>query len=373
MKTRPDRDLFSTLRLGPHLLPNRILMAPMTRNRAGEGNAPVPLNAEYYAQRSSAGLIITEASQVSPQGVGYPKTPGIHTERQVEGWRLVTEAVHRRAGRIFLQLWHVGRISHPSLQPNGAAPVAPSAIRPAGEAITVDGPRPFVRPRALESSEIPEVVEQFRSGARHARDAGFDGVEIHAANGYLIDQFLRDGTNHRRDRYGGSLENRARFLLEVTEAVGEVWGPGRVGVRISPTNPFNDMRDSDPFTTFAVAARRLAGYPLAYLHVVEPLSPERNEEERITPILRDAFDGPLIVNGGYGSASGHEAIRSGMADAVSFGALFLANPDLPRRFALGVRFNEPDRSTFYGGDARGYTDYPSLDESRIDPGLAASA
>ena len=373
MRTRPDHDLFSSLRLGPFLLPNRILMAPMTRNRAGEGDAPVPLNAEYYAQRASAGLIITEASQVSPQGVGYPNTPGIHTDRQVEGWRLVTDAVHRRAGRIFLQLWHVGRISHPSLQPNGEAPVAPSAIRPAGEAMTVDGPRPFVRPRALESSEISEIVDQFRYGARRAKAAGFDGVEIHAANGYLIDQFLRDGTNHRTDRYGGSLENRARFLLEVTETVVEVWGPGRVGVRISPTNPFNDMRDSDPFTTFTVATRRLAGFPLAYLQVVEPLSPERNATERITPILRDGFDGPLIANGGYTSAEGHEVIRTGQADAVSFGAPFLANPDLPRRFALGVRLSEPDRSTFYGGDARGYTDYPTMDERAIDPGFATSA
>jgi N-ethylmaleimide reductase len=319
--------------------------------------------AEYYAQRASAGLIITEATQVSPQGVGYPNTPGIHTEEQVEGWRRVTHAVHRRGGTIFLQLWHVGRISHPSLQPDGGLPVAPSPIRPHGEAYTHEGLQPFVTPRALDTDEIPDVIDQFRNGARNALGAGFDGVEIHAANGYLIDQFLRDGTNHRTDRYGGSIPNRARFLLEVTEAVSTVWGSKRVGVRLSPTSTFNDMSDSDPAATFAYTARRLNEYGIAYLHVVEPVSPEVRGDERVTPRLRQVFEGPFMVNGGYDAASGHEAIASGRADLVSFGVLFLANPDLPRRFAIGAALNRPDPSTFYGGDERGYTDYPFLEAS----------
>ncbi|MCW5560024.1 MAG: alkene reductase, partial [Verrucomicrobiae bacterium] len=230
--------LLSSVRVGPYTLRNRLVMAPMTRNRTGAGNVPHPMNALYYAQRASAGLIITEATQVSAQGVGYPYTPGIHRLKQVSGWRLITEAVHRRDGRIFLQLWHVGRISHPSLQPGGALPVAPSAIQPKGEAYTYEGPKPFVTPRALETDEISEVIAQYRHGAHLAKMAGFDGVEIHAANGYLPDQFLRDGTNRRTDGYGGSLENRARLLLEIVEAVATVWGSQRVGVRISPTNPF---------------------------------------------------------------------------------------------------------------------------------------
>ncbi len=360
---RLDQNLFTPVRIGPYELANRIVMAPMTRNRAGEGGAPTVLNAQYYAQRASAGLIVTEASQVSRQGVGYPGTPGIHNEQQVEGWRLVTEAARASGGRVFLQLWHVGRISHPSLQPDDVLPVAPSAIRPAGEAFTPRGLQPFVTPRTLETSEIAGIVQQFAEGARRALAAGFDGVEIHAANGYLIDQFLRDGSNHRTDRYGGGVENRARLLLEVTEAVSTVWRPDRVGVRISPTNPFNDMSDSDPVATFTHAAKRLNEYGLAYLHVVEPLSPEMPEEQRITPSLRRAFQGPLVVNGGYDATAAQEAIAHGQADLVSFGALFLANPDLPRRLAIGAALNEPDPSTFYGGDEHGYTDYPALDSA----------
>lgn len=362
-KSSTALSLFSRFDLGPLQLANRIVMAPMTRSRAGTGNVPQPMAAEYYAQRASAGLIITEATQVSPQGVGYPNTPGIHTEEQVEGWRRVTHAVHRRGGTIFLQLWHVGRISHPSLQPDGGLPVAPSPIRPHGEAYTHEGLQPFVTPRALDTDEIPDVIDQFRNGARNALGAGFDGVEIHAANGYLIDQFLRDGTNHRTDRYGGSIPNRARFLLEVTEAVSTVWGSKRVGVRLSPTSTFNDMSDSDPAATFAYTARRLNEYGIAYLHVVEPVSPEVRGDERVTPRLRQVFEGPFMVNGGYDAASGHEAIASGRADLVSFGVLFLANPDLPRRFAIGAALNRPDPSTFYGGDERGYTDYPFLEAS----------
>ncbi|MBO0801442.1 MAG: alkene reductase, partial [Blastocatellia bacterium] len=239
-------NLLSAIEAGSLRLANRVVMAPLTRGRAGRGRVPGPLNAEYYGQRASAGLIVTEATQVSPQGIGYPNTPGIHTPEQVAGWRLVTDAVHARGGKIFLQLWHVGRISHPSLQEGGALPVAPSAIRPDGDVFTDEGSQPFVTPRALEIDEIPELIDQFRKGALNARTAGFDGVEIHGANGYLIDQFLRDGSNHRSDNYGGSPENRARFLLEVVRAASEVWGASRVGVRISPTSAFNDMHDSDP-------------------------------------------------------------------------------------------------------------------------------
>src|SRR6202789_1507712 len=243
-------DLFSSFQLGPLQLPNRIVMAPMTRNRAGAGNAPTVLNATYYAQRASAGLIVSEATQVSPQGLGYPGTPGIHSAEQVAGWKPVTEAVHDAGGRILLQLWHVGRISHPSLQPDGALPVAPSAVAPEGKAWTLDGMQPYVAPRALETHEIAGVVEDFRRGAAHANQAGFDGVELHGANGYLVDQFLRDKTNRRTDRYGGSAQNRARFLVEATEALIGEWGADRVGVRLSPTNPYNDIADSNPAATF---------------------------------------------------------------------------------------------------------------------------
>lgn len=355
-------NLFSPYQLGPLTLPNRIIMAPLTRNRAGEGNVPTQLNVSYYAQRASAGLIISEASQVSPQGQGYPLTPGIHSAEQIEGWKRVTKGVHEAGGRIFLQLWHVGRISHPSFQPNGELPVAPSAIKPKGEASTFEGMKPFVTPRALEMSEIPEIVEQFRQGAQNALEAGFDGVEIHAANGYLIDQFLRDGTNQRTDEYGGSLENRARFLLEITDAVTEVWGSGRVGVRLSPSGTFNDMSDSDPLAIFGYVTEELNAFDLAYLHIVE-----MNEADVrygaipvMTSKLRSRYDGTLMVNGGYNKERGNAAIANGEAELVSFGKLFISNPDLPKRFELDAPLNEPDPSTFYGGDAKGYTDYLPL-------------
>ena len=264
-------DIFSPFQLGPLTLPNRVAMAPMTRNRAGPGNAPTALNAAYYAQRAGTGLIVAEASQVSPQGLGYPGTPGIHSAEQIAGWKLVTDAVHAAGGRIFLQLWHVGRISHPSLQPGGALPVAPSAIAPAGQAWTLEGMKPYVTPRALEAAEIPEIIEQFRQGAANAKAAGFDGVEVHAAHGYLLDQFLRDKTNRRTDAYGGSAANRARIVVEVMEAVAGVWGGERVGVHLSPTNlPFNDISDSDPAQTFSTAVRALDRLGLGYLHLVEP-------------------------------------------------------------------------------------------------------
>jgi N-ethylmaleimide reductase len=353
-------DLFTPAQVGALTLPNRVVMAPMTRNRAGAGNVPGALAVEYYTQRASAGLIITEATQVSPQGVGYPGTPGIHDAAQVAGWRAVTDAVHAAPGRIFLQLWHVGRISHPSLQPDGALPVAPSAIKPKGDAFTASGPQPFVTPRALATEEIPGVVAQFEIGARLAKEAGFDGVELHGANGYLIDQFLRDGTNRRTDRYGGSLANRARFLLEVTEAVAGVWGADRVGVRLSPRGDFNDMSDSDPRATFGHAALALAPFGLAYLHIVEPVGSLPAGTAPLAPRLKEAFGGPLMVNGGYTRALAEAAIANGEADLVSFGAPFLANPDLPRRLAKDAPLNPPDPATFYGGDALGYTDYPPL-------------
>jgi len=353
--------LLSPVRLGDLELPNRVLMAPMTRNRAAAGNVPTEINATYYAQRASAGLIITEATQVSPQGVGYPGTPGIHTDDQVAGWRLVTRAVHQRGGRIFLQLWHVGRISHPDLQPDGATPVAASAIAPAGQAMTLAGPKPFVTPRALAASEIPGVVGQFAEGARRARDAGFDGVELHGANGYLIDQFLRSGSNTRTDGYGGSAANRARFLLEVVAAVSEAWGGGsRVGVRLSPVSAFNDMRDDDPLATFSHAAAALGERGLAYLHVVEQ-RPIAGGQLFVTPALRRAFRGPVVINGGLDRDSAEAALRHGEGDAAAFAVKFLANPDLPERFAAGAPLNAADRATMYGGGAKGYIDYPALD------------
>ncbi len=357
-----DIDLLSPFELGPLHLPNRVVMAPMTRNRAGPGNVPHALNATYYAQRASAGLIVSEATQVSPRGQGYPGTPGIHSAVQVAGWKLVTDAVHAAGGRIFLQLWHVGRISHPSLQPDGALPVAPSAIAPAGQAWTLEGMKAYVTPRALETAEIAGIVEDFRRGAHNAREAGFDGVELHGANGYLIDQFLRDSTNKRTDRYGGNALNRTRFLVEVTEALIDVWGPARVGVRLSPTNPYNDIADSNPAATFATAVSELNSFGLAYLHVVEPGTgdPIAAGETPDIRFFRKLWRGALIANKGYDRERANAVIRDGIADLVSFAALYLANPDLPERFRRGVAFNSPDRKTFYGGGAPGYTDYPFL-------------
>ena len=355
-------DLFSPFTLGPLTLPNRIVMAPMTRNRAGPGNVPGELNAKYYEQRASAGLIVSEATQISPQGVGYPATPGIHSPEQVAGWRLVTEAVHKAGGRIYLQLWHVGRISHPSLQPGGALPVGPSAIAPQGESMTYDGMKPFVTPRALETAEIPGIVEDYRRGAANAKAAGFDGVELHGANGYLIDQFLRDGANKRTDRYGGSAANRARLLIEATEAIVSVWGADRVGVRLSPTTPFNSMSDTNPIETFSTAVGELNRFGLAYLHIVEPFAgdPLPAGEAPDLRFFRKIWRGPLIGNKGYDLERAKTVVRDGVADLVSFAALFIANPDLPERFRRGGPYNTPDRKTFYGGSAGGYTDYPAM-------------
>ncbi|WP_437688216.1 alkene reductase [Sorangium sp. So ce176] len=358
--------LFSSFSLGSLSLPNRIVMAPMTRCRAGEGNVPTELNAVYYEQRASAGLIITEATQVSPQGVGYLRTPGIHTDAQVEGWRLVTDAVHRAGGRIFAQLWHVGRSSHVSFQPGRQAPVSSSAVRiRTGHAHTPEGPQPYSTPRALETHEIPGVVAQFEDGARRARAAGFDGIELHAANGYIIDQFLRDGVNQRTDSYGGSVENRARFLLEIVDAVTGVFDPDRVGVRVSPLGGYNDMSDSNPKAIFGHVAAELSARKLAYLHVVEPVDGQAEDAAgRVMPLLRERFRGVLMANGGYTLETAEAALRSGAADLVSFGAPFLANPDLPERLSRRAPLNPPDVSTFYSEGPRGYTDYPRLGEAQ---------
>jgi N-ethylmaleimide reductase len=359
-------DLFTPVRLGRYVLANRVVMAPLTRNRAGVGNVPQAMHAEYYAQRASAGLIITEATQASPQGVGYPGTPGIHTPGQIAAWRRVTDAVHGEGGRIFLQIWHVGRISHPSMQPDHALPVAPSAIRPEGDAFTVEGPQRFVTPRALTRDEIPGIVASFRKGAVNAIEAGFDGVEIHGANGYLLDQFLRDGSNRRTDRYGGSIENRARLLLEVVDAAAAEIGADRVGVRLSPINSFNSMSDSDPDVTFGYVAHQLSERGLAYLPVVETDFAGATEEHHYhRDALREAYRGTYIANGGYDRARARLAIQTGTADLVSFGAPYVANPDLVERFALDAPLNKPEPATFYGGDERGYIDYPFLDEAAL--------
>ncbi|MGK7909514.1 MAG: alkene reductase [Synechococcus sp.] len=356
--------VLSPIQLGPYELPNRMVMAPLTRNRAGEGNVPHTLNANYYRQRASAGLIITEASQISPQGVGYPRTPGIHSAEQVDGWKIVTDAVHEQGGHIFLQLWHVGRISHPSLQPNGQLPVAPSAIVPStGQAMTYQGMQDFVVPRALELDELPEIVRDYRKAAENAAAAGFDGVEVHSANGYLLDQFLRDGSNKRSDRYGGSLENRTRLLLQVTQAVVDVWGGDRVGVRFSPGGTFNDALDSDPIVTFDYATAALNTFNLAYLHIKESDAADIRYGGQFIPAgrYRNIFNGLVMTNGGYDKQKGNEAIASGKVDLVAYGQSFIANPDLPQRFQLDAPLNAPNPGTYYGGGAEGYTDYPTLD------------
>ena len=359
--THPD--LFSPIRLGLLSLPNRIFMAPLTRCRASEGNLPNDLNAEYYAQRADAGLIITEATSVSPSGYGYPSTPGIHTEAQAAGWRKVTEAVHAKGGHLFLQLWHVGRISHPVFQPGGAVPVAPSPIKPAGQVFTGTAMEEYVTPRALETSEIPGIIAEYVRGAELAKAAGFDGVEIHNANGYLLDQFLRDGTNTRGDRYGGSVTNRARLTLEVTEAVASVWGGDRVGIRFSPGGVFNDMSDSNPLETFGHVLGELERFGLAYAHITRVTAQDiaHGAKGGVGPEeLRSCWKGKIVSAGGFTLETGNAALAAGWADAIAFGVPFLANPDLPERFRRNAPLNAPDEATFYGGGPNGYTDYPAL-------------
>ena len=353
-----NNDLFTKIELAEQILPNRLAMAPMTRNRAS-GNTANATMAEYYSQRAGAGLIITEGAQISEQAVGYPATPGIYNQQQIEGWKQVTDAVHVKGGSIFAQLWHCGRISHPDFH-SGNAPVAPSAIQPAGDAFTYEGLKPFVKPRALEISEIPAIIDQYRHAATCAMEAEFDGVEIHAANGYLIDQFIRDGSNQRTDDYGGSLENRTRLLLEIVAAVGSGIGHHKVGVRISPINAFNDISDSDPQTTFNFVATALSGLGLAYLHVVEVSMTGEASSDLDTSQLRERFDGLYIANGGYDRDRSLQAIASGAAGMVAIGVPFIANPDLPERFRINAALNEADQATFYGGDEHGYTDYPPL-------------
>lgn len=359
----PAVDLFSPLQLGPHTLANRFAMAPLTRNRASRDGVPGPLQVEYYQQRAGAGLIITEATCISPDAVGYPFTPGLWNGIQVGGWAEVTAAVHGEGGHIFCQLWHVGRISHPDLQPDGRLPVAPSAVRPAGETFTYEGMKPFVTPRALDTGELPGIVDAYRVAAKNALAAGFDGVEVHAANGYLLDEFLRDGTNQRTDAYGGNIDNRARLLLEVLDAVCGVWGASRVAVRLSPIQPFNDMRDSDPRATFSRVVDLLNAYDLAYLHVTEM---GRDAPGAAGPFfepldLRKIWKGVYMANSGYDKARASAVLAEGKADMVAFGVPFIANPDLPERYRRDAPLNAANPATFYGGGEEGYTDYPFLD------------
>lgn len=370
--------LFSSYELGPYPLSNRIVMAPMTRSRAAQpGNVPSPLNALYYAQRASAGLIVTEGAQISPQGQGYPWTPGIFTAEQIEGWRGVAEAVHARGGLLFLQLWHVGRISHPLLQPQGERPIAPSAITPAGQAFVVDEQGqpamvPFVTPRELDRAEIPDIVSQYVQAAKNALSAGIDGVEIHAANGYLLDQFISTRTNHRTDDYGGSITHRIRILLEVVDAVARVCGSGRVGVRLSPFGTFNDMADDHPEALFETIADALASRQIGYLHIVDPTfegDPDiRQRGHQLMGEIRKRFSGTLILCGGYDRDRAEAALAAGCADLIGFGRPFIANPDLPVRLQTHAPLNTPDPSLFYGGGARGYVDYPTREqEIGIEP------
>lgn len=367
--TKHDDALFRPYILGPLELPNRVLMSPLTRSRAGQpGDVPTDLNAEYYAQRADAGLIISEATQVSPQGKGYAFTPGIHSQEQVEGWRKVTEAVHGAGGRIQAQLWHVGRISRPELQPDGQKPVAPSAIQPEGAYTFISAESGMVEvlePRALELDELPGIVEQYRQGARNAKAAGFDGVQIHAANGYLLDQFIRSGSNHRTDAYGGSVENRIRLPLEVVRAVIEIWGPERVGIRVSPTGSFNGMHDDDPLATYSAFAEALDATGIAYIEVVEDSfqgNHESGRPESIIDAIRARFSHTYIGNGAYTAEEARQRIDAGRCDLVTFGRPFIANPDLPERFRQGAPLNEWNEATFYGGDEHGYTDYPALSD-----------
>lgn len=349
--------LLQPLQVGDLRLANRIVLAPLTRTRASAGRVPNAMMAEYYRQRSSAGLILSEATSVLAQGVGYPDTPGIWSEEQVAGWKLVTDTVHAAGGLIFCQLWHVGRVSDP-VYLNGDLPVAPSAIAPKGHVSLLRPLKDFVTPRALELSEIPGIIEAYRVGAENAKKAGFDGVELHAANGYLIDQFLQDSTNKRTDGYGGPIENRARLLLEVTDALVSVWGPGRVGVHLAPRGDAHDMGDSNLVATFGYAARELGRRKIAFLCARESLG-----DKRLGPELKRQFAGVYIANEGFTKATAEQVVNAGEADAVAFGKTYIANPDLVRRFATDAALNAPVPATFYSSGPKGYTDYPFLPET----------
>ncbi len=347
--------LFDPLVAGDLHLPNRILMAPLTRCRATGGDrVPNPLMAEYYRQRASAGLILSEATSVTPQGVGYPDTPGIWSDAQVEGWKRITDTVHGAGGRMMLQLWHVGRISDP-IYLNGDKPVAPSAIAASGHVSLVRPLKSYETPRALETSELARVVEAYRHGAENAKKAGFDGVEIHGANGYLLDQFLQDKTNQRTDAYGGPIENRARLMLDVTDACIDVWGPGRVGMHLAPRRDSHDMGDSNPLETFGYVARELGRRRIAFICAREHLG-----DDRLGPQLKAIFGGVYIINEKIGKAEAQAALDAGEADAVAFGKLFIANPDLPARFKADAPLNAPKPETFYASGPEGYVDYPAL-------------
>jgi N-ethylmaleimide reductase len=355
--------LYDSVELDGLRLNNRAFMAPLTRNRARPDGTPGPHAATYYRQRSSAGLIVSEGTPISAMAVGYINTPGIYRPEHIAGWRAVTDGVHEEGGRIFAQLWHVGRISHTSLLPGHAAPVAPSAVRANSRTVTAEGFTEVSAPRALTLGEIADTIADFRAAAANAKAAGFDGVELHAANGYLIDQFLQSGSNLRTDRYGGSIANRVRFLVEVAEAVSEVWDPGRIGVRLSPRGTFNDMVDSDPTATFTAAARELAALDLGYLHVVEAAQGDEPAPDAFRQLfgrLRRDWPGLYVANGMYDGPGGERAVSEGRADAIAYGRLFLANPDLPERLRRRAPLNTPDRATFYGGTEHGYTDYPAL-------------
>ncbi|MEM1345548.1 MAG: alkene reductase [Pseudomonadota bacterium] len=357
--------LFTPLQIGDTNVPNRVLMAPLTRNRAYPDGTPHEMAIEYYRQRASAGLILTEATQISPEGKGYINTPGIHSEAQVAAWKRITDAVHAGGGRIWMQLWHVGRISHTSLLPNGQPPVAPSAVRAAAQTFTENGFEDTSEPRALEVAEIPRLIQDYVKAAENAKAAGFDGVEVHAANGYLLDQFLTDGANKRTDAYGGSVENRMRLPLEVIQAVTRVWGTGRVGVRLSPFGTFNGIEESDREGTFSAVYRALDKLGLAYLHVMEkfPGIEVSDADTEALERLRGLWSGVYIANGDFDAATAAAWIARDRATAVTFGRPFIANPDLPERYRLGAALNEADGNTFYGGDTRGYTDYPFLERA----------
>ena len=346
--------LFTPITLGDLALSNRIIMAPPTRCRADAGRVPSALMVEYYRQRASAGLIVSEATSVTPMGVGYPNTPGIWSAEQVQGWRAVTDAVHAAGGKIVLQLWHVGRISDP-IYLDGQPPVAPSALKPAGHVSLVRPKKEYETPRALETAEIAEVIEAFRKGAENAKEAGFDGVELHAANGYLIDQFLQSRTNQRTDAYGGPVENRARLLLEITDALIGVWGAGRVGVHLAPRGDSHDMGDDNPAETFGYVARELGARKIAFI-----FTREHQGEDSLAPQLKQQFGGALIANEGFTKEQGNAWLAAGKCDAVSFGVPFIANPDLGRRLELDAPLNEPKFETLYGSSPEGYIDYPTL-------------
>ncbi len=353
-------DLFSPVKLGGIAMSNRMVMAPLTRNRSSMEGVPQDINVTYYEQRATAGLIITEATPISPMGHGYPLLPGIYTEAQIAGWKKVTDAVHAKGGKIVIQLWHVGRISHPTLL-NGAIPVAPSAVKPAGKAFTFNGLVDYVEPRALDASELPGIVADYVQASQNAIKAGFDGVEIHSANGYLLDQFLRDGSNKRSDIYGGSIENRARFLMDVTKAVVDAIGSDKVGLRLSPVNPFNDMKDSNPQALFNYVTEQLNQFNLAYLHVVEGGIHSGGVTDPFDfDAMRKLCKLPYMANLSYDKVRGNAAIASGHADAVAYGVPFISNPDLVERFRQDAPLNEADSKSFYGGTEKGYIDYPTL-------------